>query len=414
MDVQELLKRIDLQALAEEAGADFSSGDGYRSRCPLHGVDADNPTAFRIFRGSNGVWRWRCYTRCPAGQDRGTAIDFYVRWQGVDFKTALRELSKRAGMTDEAAGGNPTRSRISRPDAPRRPSPPPILPAAEPPGEQWRARAGEFVRYAQEQLWSQAGQAVLAYLREKRGYTDDTIREWGLGYNPRDEFDDPARWGLEPLRPGGKVWCPKGVVFPGLREGAAWAVSVRRPLPGDGLARAIGVVKWRPGDKFCSLHGGRRGLFGVDRLNGSPALIMAEGEPDAILAWQSISDLADVATLGGAKHRIDALDAALLTGPWVILAIYDEDEAGEEGLAYLRRASRRVVVVSPPAHDLTDYWRAGGDLRRWLAALVLEQMERLLQSLDAGQAPELFARWSEIRSRAAEAVGTGRREEKDK
>ena len=30
----------------------------------------------------------------------------------------------------------------------------------------------------------------------------------------------------------------------------------------------------------------------------------------------------------------------------------------------------RVAVVQPPAHDLTDYWMAGGDLRGWIAQTI--------------------------------------------
>jgi hypothetical protein len=108
-----------------------------------------------------------------------------------------------------------------------------------------------------------------------------------------------------------------------------------------------------------------------------------------------------VASLGGAGRRLDVLDAASLAGAWVVLAVYDADQAGADGRAYLRSLSRRVVPVEPPAHDLTAYWQAGGDVRAWIAALVAEHMERLLGDLDEHRHAELFVRWLEIYERAA-------------
>jgi hypothetical protein len=194
-------------------------------------------------------------------------------------------------------------------------------------------------------------------------------------------------------------------VIPGIRDGATWYVKVRRPLPGDGLAQAIGAVKRLPETKFSGPRGGRATLFGTDHLAGMPVLLLAEGEFDAVLAWQAAGDLCDVATLGGAKHRLDALDAAALARAWAILAVYDVDCAGADGSAYLQSASKRVVVVKPPAHDLTAYWQRGGDLRVWLSGLVAEQMERLLNGLDGRQCQELFVRWLEIYERALAEVG---------
>ena len=117
-------------------------------------------------------------------------------------------------------------------------------------------------------------------------------------------------------------------------------------------------------------------------------------------------DVCDVASLGGAKHRLDAVDALALVGAWVILAVYDADAAGSDGNEYLQSTTRRVVVVDPPADDLTAYWQEGGDLRAWIAGRVAEQMEPLLERLDEGQYQETFVRWLEIYERAAAAAAS--------
>ncbi len=80
--IAEILERADLRGLAERAGAAFNPpGRGTASRCPLHG--GDNPTAFHLYRGSDGRQRWHCFTRCPQGQNDGDAIGFYMSMTDV-------------------------------------------------------------------------------------------------------------------------------------------------------------------------------------------------------------------------------------------------------------------------------------------------------------------------------------------
>jgi hypothetical protein len=376
VDIHTLLQHLNLRALTQEAGAVFGRHDA--SVCPLH-PGADNPSAFHLYTGRDGRQRWHCFTRCPQGENDGDAISFYQRWRGVDFKTALHDLAHRAGAT--------TTPQIK---APQRPPHTTHNQMAEPrrggrhrlhvthntqyTPHPWQSSAAAFLRFAQVQLWSPPGEPALDYLHCQRGLSKDTLRTWGLGYNPRDVWQAAAAWGLPG---GGRVWCPRGIVIPTLRDGAIWSVKVRRPLPSDPLARAIGAVQRLPRVKFSALRGGRATLFGADRLAARPLLLLAEGEFDALLAWQAARDLCDVASLGGAGRRLHAHDAALLTRAWIILTVYDADPAGAAGAASLRALSGRAVPVQPPAHDLTDYWRHGGDLRAWIAALVADQTQHL-------------------------------------
>jgi hypothetical protein len=384
--IREILNRIDLQRLAEEAGAVFHGGS---SLCPLH--RGDSKRAFHVFRGQDGRQRWHCFTNCPEGQNGGDAIAFYMRWREVDFDTAVRDLAARVGL---AVSHVPAGTRSQSPLLPPAPPPTPVTPGEPPPPEQWQARARAFLTYTQGILWSPAGAPVRDYLHARRGLDNDTLRTFGLGYNPSDDvFDDPARWGLEG---GRKIWCPKGVVIPGQRNGTLWYVKVRRPLPSDALSQAIGPVARLTEVKFSGPRGGRKVLFGADQLQGLPLLLQVEGEFDALLAWQAARNLCDVASLGAARNRVSTLDAATLARYWLILAVRDADPAGEKGLAYMRSVSQRVVIVESPAHDLTDYWLAGGSVRRWVAALVAQQMHILLHNLDEQQHPDLFVKWLEV------------------
>ena len=364
IDIKLILEKTDLIALAEEAGAQFNSS--HSSRCPIH--HGNNPTAFHVYRAQDGLERYHCFTNCQEGVNGGDAIAFYMRWKQVDFKVAVTELAQRAGVVN--GNGNRSAPRTAKPvvrvliDQPD-----------EPPSELWRWRALAFVDYVQGELWKVDAQGALDYLMVDRGLDEDTIKYFCLGYNPRNLFDEPAKWGQDAQR----VWCPRGIVIPHVRDGQIRFVNVRRPLPGDALAKRIGAVKDLKETKFAGVRGGRRGLFGT--ITGKPVVVLAEGEFDAMLAHQAASEFCDVATLGGARHRLDSHDAALLAGASIIVAVMDDDEAGRRGAAYLASVTPRVVTVIPPDHDLTDAWKRGVNLRQWIGGLVAQKMEGLMNGL---------------------------------
>ena len=383
IDIKLILEKTDLIALAEEAGAQFNSS--HSSRCPVH--HGNNPTAFHVYRGQDGLERYHCFTNCPEGANGGDAIAFYMRWRQVDFKTAVTEMAQRAGIVSNGNG--------------QRLDPRPAKPVArvlidqpdEPPSKTWCSRILEFVCYTQDELWKEPAQSARDYLMVDRGLDEDTIKHFYLGYNPRDLFDDSAKWGQN----GNRVWCPRGIVIPHDHNGHVWFANVRRPLPGDTLAARIGAVKDLKETKFAGVRGGKRGLFGI--ITGKPVVVLAEGEFDAMLAHQAASDFCDVATLGGARHRLDSHDAALLAGASIIVAVLDDDEAGQRGAAYLASVTPRVVTVIPPDHDLTDAWKRGINLRQWIGGLVAQKMETLLNRMN-GAAPD---GWLELYQRAIDA-----------
>ena len=383
IDIKLILEKTDLIALAEEAGAQFNTS--HSSRCPIH--HGNNPTAFHLYQCQDGITRYHCFTNCPEGANGGDAIAFYMRWCQVDFKTAVTELAQRAGL---ALNGNGQRL-----------EPRPAKPAVrvlidqpdEPPSETWRSRILRFVAYTQDELWNGTAQGARDYLMTDRGLDENTIKHFYLGYNSRDLFDDPAKWGQD----GNHVWCPRGIVIPHDHDGHVWFVNIRRPLPGDALAARIGAVKDLKETKFAGVRGGKRGLFGT--ITGKPIVLLAEGEFDTMLAHQVASSFCDVATLGGARHRLDSHDAALLAGASIIVAVLDDDEAGQRGAAYLASVTPRVVTVMPPDHDLTDAWKRGVNLRQWIGGLVAQKMETLLNRMN-GAAPD---GWLELYQRAIDA-----------
>ena len=143
------------------------------------------------------------------------------------------------------------------------------------------------------------------------------------------------------------------------------------------------IGKWHKADglpdiKFGGPRGGRVVIFRPEQAFFSPLLFLTEGEWDAILLREYIADLCDVGALGGAVRKFHLLDLSLLTRYQSILVVLDNDKAGEKGREYIQELAERIPrlhAISPPAHDLTDYWKYGGDLRTWAIA----QIERTLK-----------------------------------
>jgi DNA primase len=338
IDTHELLQRIDLRALAEEAGARFRKDS---SACPLH--QGNNPSAFHLYRGEDGVWRWHCFTGCQTG---GDAITFYQRWQGCDFLTGVRDLAARAGKVA--------------------PTPPvPVRAAPTAPSVTWQDRGLDFLRYTQDRLWE--NDPVLSYLRRERGLAEDTLHTWGLGWNPQDLWDDERKYGLHANK---RLWLPRGIVIPGWRSDGLWYVKVRRPL-GDEVAAyglAAGTPPVFPSMKYAGVRGGVQTLFGEPHLQSRATLVVVEGEFDAMLLWQIAGDLVDVVTLGGASTRLSSDDLFLLASYPRIVAAHDNDAAGAHARRQLVEMSSRVDARPPTAKDVTAMWRAEGEaaVRGWI------------------------------------------------
>jgi hypothetical protein len=365
-DLEEIRSRVSLMALAEEAGAVFDNR--LSSHCPLPRHAGDRSSlAFTIY--DNGQ-RWKCHSSCPADANGGDVIQFYMLWKDVDFKTACAELSARIGASTSLPA-MPKPASVSLPKT------------LSSPNERWRLRAEQFISWAEANLASKTGIGAREYLDKERGLSPETQRAFRFGYNPTNLYDDSTRWGLV----GRKIWLPRGIVIPGFSQGRPWYVKIRRPLPGDVLGKYIGAWRRRdsvPDVKFGGPRGGHSTLFRLEMLDHLPVLILVEGEFDVMLLWEYCPDFCDVGTLGGAGAKFDALDLALLTRYLAVLVVHDDDQAGQEGRRYiatLQSRIGRIIPIQPPAHDLTDFWKSGGDLRTWAAGHVARVLEDALIGL---------------------------------
>ena len=249
-DIEDIRKQISLVALAEEAGAKFSNPHKLSSHCPLprHAGDRSSK-AFTVYGDGQ---KWKCHSSCPPDSNGGDLFAFYMAWKGVDFKTAVAELAEQYGMKEAGqatTGPAPVMQRS-------------VSPAPCAPNGQWQRRAEKFIAWAENNLAGEIGADARAYLEKERGLYSETQRAFRLGYNPRNLYDNPARWGLE----GKKIWLPRGIVIPGFWGEQPWYIKVRRPLPGDDLGRYIGA--WNARDGLPDVKfGGPRGDRSCSGLN---------------------------------------------------------------------------------------------------------------------------------------------------
>lgn len=338
--IADLKAQVNLAALIEQdlGPCARKSGRGLWYNCCFH----RDKTASLWVTPDNG--KWFCYG-CGVGGDH---LDWLQKRRKLSLKESMREMDRFANL----------------PDAPRPPTAGAALAGSGggQPSRSWQEAARAFAAYAEPLLWEGAGAPGLAYLRDG-GLVDDTIRRFGLGWNPDWRRRDPARWGLD----GPAVHLARGVVIPCSVAGVTWYVKIRC-FDAWGQPQKEAGRKYSAPRKDPAASGGA--LFGADELKGDGRpLLLVEGERDAMLATQELGHLVDVASLGGAGKR--ALGRWL---PWFlpyrcILVGYDRDEGGQAGAGRLLEVfgKRAVAVRVPHSQDLTGFHVAGGDLQAWIS-----------------------------------------------
>ncbi|MCL2123405.1 MAG: zinc-binding protein, partial [Desulfovibrionaceae bacterium] len=272
----------------------------YAGPCPWCGGE----DRFIIFAGQgvDGLGRFWC-RQCDKG---GDAIQFLREFKGMSYRAACEALQveprqDNATQTIKQA----TTSQHWKPEPERIPS------------EVWQRRALCFYFECQARLSTQAGQEALQF----RGLNIDFARRHGLGWNPADQYDDPAAWGLEPWlndkgNPG-KVALPAGLVIFTKRKDRTVAVKIRRH-------------NWQPDDnwpKYHAVRGGGNGAYVLGKRD--LPVVLVESELDALLIAQETSELCSVVALP-AGNRPDAQTAAFLRAAPDILYAGDFDEAGKK------------------------------------------------------------------------------------
>ena len=223
------------------------------------------------------------------------------------------------------------------------------------PGDEWQRTAQRVAEEAAAFLWGDRPQAaaVRRYLAQERGLQADMIKDALLGFN--------LSW-----RQIDGLWLAPGVTIPGRIDGAWWYVQVRVTK----AARDKAAGRGRPLDKYHALTGSRlKALFRADTLLAAETAIVTEGEFDALLLAQYLPARWAAVTMGAAGTLPN--NPAWLRYFAAVQRVYlvmDNDPAGAAAVEKWRQLLPWVDLLPVPVgyKDVTEYWRAGGDLAAWV------------------------------------------------
>ncbi len=156
--IDEIKARLDIVDIVTESGVQLRrSGKNYTGFCPFH---ANTRTPAFVVWPETGTWR--CFGEC---NDGGDIFKYVMKKEGLDFREALQELAKRAGVE-------------LRPQTPEQQ-------ARYEEYDRLRDLLEEAVTFYRHNLYhTPAGKQALEYLHQ-RGLTDETIEAFGLGYAPK-------------------------------------------------------------------------------------------------------------------------------------------------------------------------------------------------------------------------------------
>lgn len=295
----------------------------------------------------DGYWRWHCYS-CKRG---GDVVDYIAHAEGWPLNDqrntslkALRRAAQLAGATYLLDG----RKRVEGIDDPQ----PELITTVEP-GEvraKPPAKVDPDLAFGLNQhvagVWYanlQASAEALAYVRDRRGVTDEQIARYGLGY-ARQSWDDlrkrintqhhplAVRLGLLKMSKVGKLIDMQRhrLIFPYMQptpSGFVVAGFAGRILPSDDP---------RPGGKFMNslnvagVWEKRSQLFGMwqarERACALDCVVVCEGPADA-LAFDRLG-IPAVALVGVAMTVAHARAIARDLGARRVTLALDGDEAG--------------------------------------------------------------------------------------
>jgi len=230
------------------------------------------------------------------------------------------------------------------------------------PNDLWQTKASAFVLWCHDMLWKNPDSLALL---KARGFNEEAISRWKLGYSPQTFLRDRSLWGLCD-KPGpndglAKLWLPKGIVIPTFSDEVIVKLKIRRP---DEPQNEPSKYKFQ---KYVVVSGS----IDTPVIYGDPMkpILIMESELDAMLTYDIIGDICCVIALGGAQKKPDLkLHQQLRMSLNVLLAL-DFDEGGMLSNSFWRKTypQSRIWPV-PKGKGPGDAIKLGVDLKKWIKA----------------------------------------------
>jgi DNA primase len=336
---------MNIKDLVEETGYNpkrkaACHGGEYCSPCPFCKDGDDRFLTWPERTNKNGEYQGGRFS-CRICGKYGDAINFLRQLYGMSYRDACAHLRIEP---KQRSGAAPLQQE-------------PKLRIVEDPPPLWKDKAKAFINWAHTQLMNNKdGLALLL----ARGFTDESINRFGLGYNPRTFFRGRPDWGLpDEIKEDGKLrklWLPAGLVIPTFSAEGIVKIKIRRS-------------EWKEGDKlpkYAEVSGSKQShsVYGDTSL---PGLIL-ESELDALLIQQEAGDLVFSVALGGSTKPLDAYTDQLIRKTAIVLFLPDFDKAGAVAWVKWKKKFQGIHrILTPLEKSAGDAFLAGINLREWIS-----------------------------------------------
>jgi len=338
--VQQVKDRVDIvQYIQQHVPGLKKAGRYYKANCPFHN---ENTPSFVV---NPDTQSWRCFGACAEG---GDVFTFAQKMHGWSFSEALRELGQVAGV--EVRKRSPQQQ------------------AHDEHRKRLRGLLDTAAQFYHQYLLSAEpqAQAALDYTRHKRGFTQQTIDDFQIGYAPPgwhnmlDALKDIGYKEADILESGLASRNERGRVYDRFRNRLMIPIRDER-----GRVIGFGARALDPDDhpKYLNspqseLFDKSGTLFGLDRakraIRDSEVAVLVEGYMDVIQAHQAGYHNV-VAQMGTTMTQAQLRLIAPRYAHKIIIAL-DSDDAGQN-------ATRRSLQVAQQALQADYMGKMAVDMR---------------------------------------------------
>lgn len=317
--VDEVKQKVDIVSLIGEYLSLKKAGKNYKALCPFH---AEKTPSFMV---SPELQIYKCF----GCSESGDAIAFLQKYEGMEFREALKFLADRVGVKLEVYHPEEVSQKEKIYEINR--------------------LASKFYQYIL--LNHKRGKKALSYLTEQRGLRMDTIKKFMLGYSPEIPEVLPKlliekkkiqtqELGLAGLtyfkdgRPYDRFWGR--IIFPLFDHRNNPIAFAGRILPTE---KNQDLAKYINSPETPTYHKSKV-LFALnlvkDEIKKNREAVVVEGELDAISCWQA--GIKNVVAIKGTALTEDQVNLISRFAEKLTLAL-DTDLAGDT-------AARRGIVLA--------------------------------------------------------------------
>ena len=329
--------------------------------------------------------------KCFSCEKHGDVIEFVQQYQNYEFKDALKFLADRYHIEV---------SKFPK----SRPKPKPKF-TNEEKQKVWQTAAA----YYQRQLWNKPAEMARKYLMEKRGYTEETLRHFQVGFATGElrKYLENKGWKLDQLKYTGlvihdekrKFWKDQfpfgGIIFPHFSKGNILHFTYKFCI--DRKGKIIYKTKTPSGSTLCEIQLRKQfrdpnwicynqDILFQDEKAHLAALLVVEGEWD-LLSVHEKGKYPDVIAIEG--NTGDKSDQSKAFPERHYVMAFDHDQPGRKytqifGLAFIRRNIKHHILPFPKEYNDPDEWLRRSPSPTVEFRTVMENLQRYIPSGEDG------------------------------